>query len=549
MKKPSQKTLLLVLSSLFLTSPVYGLWEKPNQPPVLSRLASATADPAEASRLLAASGNAIYENSAQQGWDLRWKLPGSGHEIEKIQMHGESPRTLFVLTHRGLWTCDRILDVCSPSFEQASRDLDVAWALAVIPGDPDHWILGTAEGLMESDDGGRTWFRFSNFPERKPFSVLYALPDALYAASEDRLYRTQDLEHFETVLQDLPAQTDLTDEGFSEDLFAEEAEPSSRACFHALASSVELPRHLWVGGTHGVFESRDNGKNWRLLPGSGMREAEVFHLAYAPQHQILFAATARAIYAWDTVTERWREIFEGLTDTHAQALFVASREGSEALFAVTRDGLMHFDLSSEETAGRSLWLPSPETLALFHRYLSLEPTVRDIQKAVVRSANVGDWKIRRWHFESRLSSLLPDLSFGKDFSRSVSIDLDRGGTSDADRYITGPDDIDKGWDFDISWDLGDLLWSSNQTSIDSREKLMVELRHDLLSEATRLYFERRRLQHEWMRISPAAADARAESRLRIDELTAMLDAMTGGYLGKRLEKLYRQWPEMEELWI
>jgi len=53
-------------------------------------------------------------------------------------------------------------------------------------------------------------------------------------------------------------------------------------------------------------------------------------------------------------------------------------------------------------------------------------------------------------------------------------------------------------DVGASWHLSDFIWSSNQTSIDSREKLMVELRNDLAAEANRIYFERRRLQMESM---------------------------------------------------
>jgi len=51
------------------------------------------------------------------------------------------------------------------------------------------------------------------------------------------------------------------------------------------------------------------------------------------------------------------------------------------------------------------------------------------------------------------------------------------------------------------------------------------LREDVLGQVTRIYFERRRLQ---METESMPEDQIAWSRLRIDELTAMLDAYTGG---------------------
>ena len=85
----------------------------------------------------------------------------------------------------------------------------------------------------------------------------------------------------------------------------------------------------------------------------------------------------------------------------------------------------------------------------------------------------------------------------------------------------------------MSWDLADLVWSSDQTSIDSRSKLMVELREDILAQVTRLYFERRRLQ---MDLAAGSAVDTVDMRLRIDELTALLDAYTGGKFSKFFEK-------------
>ena len=66
---------------------------------------------------------------------------------------------------------------------------------------------------------------------------------------------------------------------------------------------------------------------------------------------------------------------------------------------------------------------------------------------------------------------------------------------------------------------------------------MAELRDDVLNEVTRLYYERRRLQAD-MAIHPARAlPAQIEQQLRLDELTANIDGLTGGYLTMHLSQL------------
>jgi hypothetical protein len=143
---------------------------------------------------------------------------------------------------------------------------------------------------------------------------------------------------------------------------------------------------------------------------------------------------------------------------------------------------------------------------------------------------------------------MPNLSLGKDWGSSNNVDLDRAGTSDPDRFINGPWNKDRGADIDLSWDLGDFIFSTSQTSIDSRAKLMVDLRNDLLSEATRLFYERRRLQAETLHDPAPDEKTHLDRLLRIDELTSLLDALTGGWLSEKLESIYKLNIPLEEIW-
>ena len=280
----------------------------------------------------------------------------------------------------------------------------------------------------------------------------------------------------------------------------------------------------------------------------GLRSLAFRDLLYASSSQKLYAATAKGIYAYDFRRSVWEELYRGLENNEAVAVSL-SRGADPFLFVLTPAGLfrlpipgaLEIDLPSPRDLG-------PEKAGLFRKLISLEPTAREIHRAVIRANDLGQGKIKRWQAASRLRSVLPTFSFGRDLSRSTSIDLDRGGTNDPDRYILGPEDISHGWDMKVGWDLGDFIWNTAQTSIDSRSKMNAEYRNDILAEATRLYYERRRLQMQ-MVFSPAEGEEeRFDELLRMDELTALLDGMTGGMMGKKLAAIYEKYPELNGLW-
>jgi len=65
---------------------------------------------------------------------------------------------------------------------------------------------------------------------------------------------------------------------------------------------------------------------------------------------------------------------------------------------------------------------------------------------------------------------------------------------------------------------------------------MVELRDDILDEVTKIYFERLRVKMELAYLSIEDRKRRFEKEIRIQELTASLDGLTGGYFSQTFRK-------------
>lgn len=537
--------LLLVVAPIVVA---FQSWERLPQPPAAGTFTAILTHPLDSGKLIVASAQEIFEGSDAQ-WKNLGRIAGPRWDIHQLLYVKEIPKTLFVLTSNGAYKLDLLRGKWVPAYLAKNPREKSALSFAVLPEDPDHWFIGTEGGLFESDDAGKTWFRFEKFRAKEAVPVLRFIGGRLFVATFKRLYVSEDLATFHSIFS-------LTAGDAEEFLEIEEAEdendslelPNPFSDFHELAGSDKVHHPLWLATEKGVFESFDGGKHWRSLSRSGLRSTEIKHLAYSEKSKKLFAGTPRGIYVYHFNEGRWEEIFQGLARPECFGLTIVTQNEKEILTAITGDGLMRFPIIVDGISASDPWTGSLEKMNLFRELIKLEPTARELHQAVIRYGNLSSGKIKRWHAESRLASFLPNLSFGKDFSKSNNVDIDRGSTTEADRFIFGPDDTDKGWDADVSWDLGDFVWSSNQTSIDSREKLMVELRNDMLAEATRIYYERRRLQMEIAFSQPANEQEHLERLIRMDELTALLDGMTDGFISKRLRLLYDRHLELNKLW-
>lgn len=163
-----------------------------------------------------------------------------------------------------------------------------------------------------------------------------------------------------------------------------------------------------------------------------------------------------------------------------------------------------------------------------------EPSILELHRAAIRYNEVSPNKVTNWRRQAAIKALLPDISIGYDTNvyKTISTSI-----KDSKTYFwEGPDDQAKGWDVTASWDLGDLIYNDDQTSIDSRSKLMVQLRNDVLEQLNTAYFERKKLQRQLDKIPDKTSEAYLEREVRIEELTAQIDALTGGYLTRRMGK-------------
>lgn len=172
-----------------------------------------------------------------------------------------------------------------------------------------------------------------------------------------------------------------------------------------------------------------------------------------------------------------------------------------------------------------------------------EPTVQQVQSWASDYARLNPGMVDRWMTSSRAFAALPRLQVEYRFRDGWDQDFvyyPSDGTIDQpeDSVFGILDDAGKDQDQQFlvraTWDLDNLIMSSERIRVINESQDIVKLRDKVLTEVTRLYFERRRVQVELLLKPPSDIHSLAKEQLRLMELTANLDALTGGTFSEAL---------------
>ncbi|MCB9637691.1 MAG: hypothetical protein H6728_17705 [Myxococcales bacterium] len=166
---------------------------------------------------------------------------------------------------------------------------------------------------------------------------------------------------------------------------------------------------------------------------------------------------------------------------------------------------------------------------------SKEPSIRQLHKAGLEYALVNQDRIGGLVSRARHSGWLPE--FRVRYNRNTDDDRTTSfPTLNSPILTTQATDDDHRLEFRATWRLDDLIFNRNEITVYRELRRLVELRTDILKEITKLYFERRRLQLDLMVRRPSNLLAYLRQRLRLQELSADLDALTGGNFSRLLRE-------------
>ncbi|MFA5199020.1 MAG: hypothetical protein WC432_05710 [Candidatus Omnitrophota bacterium] len=475
---------------------------------------SVLTDPADKKVIFAGlPGEVIMTVNAGKSWRRVLRVRGTERAVNELAAGEKKPNIIYAATGGGAYRSKDLGGHWERIFRGKNESENRCTALGV---GEDAIFLGTESGLFISRDDGRSWQRQDGESGRgKVFNIdtSRGQKEVVYFSSERGVFKSMDGGRtWNTVFECLSAKAEKTGDGdYSEEGTAEESR-------YFVSSDGRVAGRVYCSSPCGIYSSGDGGKNWERITGYGLAGRGAGMVRFSGEGDI-FILTPAGVFSYRN--GRWDEETFSLSAGRMNYLALGR---SGALYLAAEKGLYR-SVQKRAEGGRS----SP-----LDEYLKGEPGIKEVQDAAVRYAEVDAEKISRWRRQAAKKALLPQVKIGLDRDSGDLWHWESGSAtkSEDDILRRGRDTVN--WDVSLTWDFSDLIWNDAQTSIDVRSKLMVELRDDILDQVNKLYFERLRVKSELDALGLEEKRKRLDKQLKLQELTASLDALTCGYYSSRL---------------
>lgn len=477
-------------------------------------------DPDDSRIIYIGSSNAVFKTEdGGQTWRNILSVKGQSKAVNFLLLDPFNRNFVYAATAGGLFYSPNQ----GKSWERIFKGRDyLENECAVLAVLPSGLYLGTKAGLFVSLDKGRRWKRErAVVGSSRVLAIASSLkePGCIYIVSGDGVFKTiNGGESWEKIF----AVTSSENEEYAQEEAGEEGEEEGNPSIKYVAIDPNNLNYLYLAASRGIYKSQDKGKTWGSVSDYGLLGKEAEFLLVSPESAV-YVITKAGVFR--RKGESWHELSLGLPASAGINSLCLDKEGR--LYAACDKGLFRAAEGS----------PAKFNTAVIDLYLKDEPQINNVQQAAIKYAEVEPEKIIRWRKQAARRAWLPKITvdMDRDMDRTTSNSI--WGTYPSNgtpgRYFAGPDDVtkynNKNWGVSLTWELSDLIFSGDQTDIDVRSRLTAQLREDVLDEVTKLYFERVRLKMELDSISIEDRNKRFEKELKLRELTASLDALTGGY--------------------
>lgn len=470
-------------------------------------------------RIYLATRKELYKGTAsKEGWESIFALPSGENEIRCLAGKG---KTLYVGTNRGLFRSIDYGKTWSSIFRTIIPDKNNIQCIALSMYSQQKIVIGTRKGVFLSDDGGDNWKDISFNLKNMDVRAVALNRDTVFVSGAGGLYIKNDSgTGWDRIYVMSPVKDDDQDEIANDQ--NEEDLGSSISCITLNGGDV------YIGADKAILLSEDNGRTWKNFTNKGL-SGYVNCVSISSRTKDMYCATTKGVFEFVKDREGWIELYKGMDKVVSITSILFGDEEEKILWALSEEGVYKFN------KGRYMenqYADVEKNMKTFRIMSDGEPTYNELRIAAMRFADVDPDKIRNWHNQSRLKALLPKVSVGIDRNNSTNYEIYTSATRDY--VVAGPEDMSNGIDVSVSWELGDLVWSTDQTGIDTRSRLTTQLRNDVLDDLRRAYFERKRLQFELVQSRSEDIKERFDKEVRIQELTQAIDDLTGNYLSEHI---------------
>ncbi|MDP8233465.1 MAG: hypothetical protein P9M06_01490 [Candidatus Saelkia tenebricola] len=451
--------------------------------------------------IYAASGDTLYKKEASNIWKLIYKIKEGN--INFVYPDPTEYGLLFIAADSGL-----LLTRDQERFEYIFRDRNQNVKCFYVKRIGSKIYLGTSEGLYHADMGVYNFQKIQTLSSKiEVYWVDYSKP-FLYIATNMGVYESNDLLHFRRTFVASRDEDVFIDVDGEKDSEGEE----HRNTPSIIQVGVKDKRKIYMGTNNGLFVSSNQGKSFIKTYLQGLPNTKI-NFIFQSMPETVYIATDEGLFKAYPSRRTAMKIYEGLPTGKINCI---SMDNKGKIYLATSRGVFIEGEDSQELIERQYQLLCKD-----------EPSCQEIQEESLAYNEVSPEKIRAWRISLKYRALMPQLKLGYDKTVTTAL-----GAS-YDKVQIGPRD----WSLDLTWDLDNLIWNMYQDDVDTRARLNTQLRIDILNEVNRLYFERLRVKNELLNKTPKNSYEYIKQMMYLEELTAALDAYTGGYYSKCLKKM------------
>ena len=472
--------------------------------------------------LYIATKSALYKaREINQGWEPLFSLPSGGsNEINCIA--GRS-KIIFVGTKRGLFRSDDYGANWKNVFRTILPDKNNIVDIELSRYYRTRVLIATGKGVFLSNDLGNSWEDISGILKNISVKCVALNRDFMYAGTGSGLYaRGPRSEDWERIFVRSSPEKKETEEP------EEQPVPDDDEKDMSIRGIAVNDNRVYVCFNKEIVYSDNEGRDWKNFPCGGLKGA-INYILISSKNKKIYCATEKSVFEFNDGKSGWLELYKGMSKSVNVNSLIFGSDDEKIILAATDKGLYSFE-SGDYLMNK--YTDIDKSLKTLKIVLDGEPTYKELQQAAIKYCDVSAEKIKGWQRDSRMKAMVPKLSLGMDNHRSTNSEIYTSATKD---YVSvGPDNLYNSLSASVSWDLGGLIWSDDQTNIDVRSRLMVQLRNDILDDLRRAYYERKRLQFELMTNPPKDMNLKFEKELRLQELTNSIDDLTGNYLSEHI---------------
>ncbi len=455
-------------------------------------------------------GNVFLSGSKDTVWKsedrgLNWERYGRTRGIKgEVRAFSGSGGTIFAASSTGVY--------CSSDGGREWRRVFRGKGLFSILCSGSRVLAAGEDGLVISDDNGGHWVKAGGALSSMPvYRLCRGARDGIYLAASNGIYESFDNGNTWDRILSCGAVPEGEDEpGGGDDEPAQEARASGNALIAALPHGGVC---AYCRGRIYLAQSSDG--QFEELSAQGLPRYPLSAVTAGYGGEI-YATDGREVFVYYPSIGYWSEagVPAGIRRINEIAVAAPGR-----LLLLCDSGIVETGVLGPPAYPVDSRPPAEE---------EGEPGIREVVEASIALTDSGQEKIFRWRKLAAARGWLPRVSVSADRNGTDRWHWEGGSTTRQEDDCLRKGRYTQEWSVALVWELGDLIWNDAQTSIDVRSKLTAELRQEIIEQVTKAYFERLRVRHELANMRLEDRKRRFDKEIRLRELTAYLDAMSGG---------------------